>query len=271
LKKTNAVGDRAREGISINAGLLALGNVISALGDESKRGQFVPYRDSKLTRLLQDSLGGNSQTLMLACVSPAASNQNETLSTLKYANRAKNITNKVIINQTKSDHHKEEIFRLKEQLKTSDAFIKAVHEELDAAKAKNRTLETANRQLRKELSNNNGIINDHPVDGVAKSIIPVIIPPPNSITNLDMHKTDDEITLIGSGEDDTLLLKPNESLQPTLSTTNSTGSLRRKKRSSGRKKSIKGRHKPSVSTDKTTVHKLDYVAMLDKHKTRIKK
>ncbi|RKP04810.1 P-loop containing nucleoside triphosphate hydrolase protein, partial [Thamnocephalis sphaerospora] len=93
LKRTNAVGDRAREGISINAGLSALGNVISALGDNTKKAVHVPYRDSKLTRLLQDSLGGNSQTLMIACVSPAASNLTETLNTLKYANRARNIKN----------------------------------------------------------------------------------------------------------------------------------------------------------------------------------
>lgn len=76
-------------------GLLALGNVISALGDESKRGNHVPYRDSKLTRLLQDSLGGNSKTLMIACVSPSDVDFQETLSTLKYADRAKNIKNKV--------------------------------------------------------------------------------------------------------------------------------------------------------------------------------
>ncbi|KAF7721381.1 hypothetical protein EC973_004810 [Apophysomyces ossiformis] len=99
LKRTNAQGDRAKEGIAINSGLLALGNVISALGDETRRTAHVPYRDSKLTRLLQDSLGGNSQTLMLACVSPADSNFMETLNTLKYANRARNIKNRVTINQ----------------------------------------------------------------------------------------------------------------------------------------------------------------------------
>ncbi|KAG2207533.1 hypothetical protein INT47_004283 [Mucor saturninus] len=99
LKRTNAQGDRAREGISINSGLLALGNVISALGDDARRTSHVPYRDSKLTRLLQDSLGGNSQTLMLACVSPSDSNFMETLNTLKYANRARNIKNRVTINQ----------------------------------------------------------------------------------------------------------------------------------------------------------------------------
>lgn len=99
LKRTGAIGQRMKEGININQGLLALGNVISALGDESRRGQHVPFRDSKITRMLQDSLGGNSQTLMIACVSPADINFEETLNTLKYANRARNIKNKPIINR----------------------------------------------------------------------------------------------------------------------------------------------------------------------------
>ncbi|XP_046388282.1 kinesin-like protein KIF21A isoform X3 [Ischnura elegans] len=102
LKRTGATGERAREGISINCGLLALGNVISALGDKSKRALHVPYRDSKLTRLLQDSLGGNSRTVMIACVSPSDRDFMETLNTLKYANRARNIKNRVTINQDKS-------------------------------------------------------------------------------------------------------------------------------------------------------------------------
>ncbi|XP_064091324.1 kinesin-like protein KIF21A isoform X5 [Macrobrachium nipponense] len=102
LKRTGATGERAREGISINCGLLALGNVISALGDISKKASHVPYRDSKLTRLLQDSLGGNSRTLMIACVSPSDTDFMETLNTLKYANRARNIKNKVTVNQDKA-------------------------------------------------------------------------------------------------------------------------------------------------------------------------
>nr|XP_045584497.1 kinesin-like protein KIF21A [Procambarus clarkii] len=102
LKRTGATGERAREGISINCGLLALGNVISALGDVSKRASHVPYRDSKLTRLLQDSLGGNSQTLMIACISPSDTDFMETLNTLKYANRARNIKNRVMVNQDKA-------------------------------------------------------------------------------------------------------------------------------------------------------------------------
>ena len=88
-----------KEGISINKGLLALGNVISALTDEQKKMHHIPYRDSKLTRILQDSLGGNSRTTMIACVSPAESNYEETLNSIKYASRARNIKNKPVVNR----------------------------------------------------------------------------------------------------------------------------------------------------------------------------
>ncbi|CAL1546229.1 unnamed protein product [Lymnaea stagnalis] len=120
LKRTGATGDRAKEGISINCGLLALGNVISALGDKTKKGSHVPYRDSKLTRLLQDSLGGNSRTLMIACISPVDRDFMETLNTLKYANRARNIKNKVMANQDKASKQlallRAEILTLQQEL-----------------------------------------------------------------------------------------------------------------------------------------------------------
>ncbi|XP_038154003.1 kinesin-like protein KIF21B isoform X7 [Cyprinodon tularosa] len=120
LKRTGATGERAREGISINCGLLALGNVISALGDQNKKAGHVPYRDSKLTRLLQDSLGGNSRTVMIACISPSDRDFMETLNTLKYANRARNIKNKVVVNQDKTSQQinalRAEIARLQMEL-----------------------------------------------------------------------------------------------------------------------------------------------------------
>ena len=102
-KKTLATGVRYKEGVAINLGLLALGNVISALGDDSGPKNHIPYRDSKLTRLLQDSLGGNSHTLMIACVSPADTNVEETVSTLRYADRARKIKNKPVVNQDGKD------------------------------------------------------------------------------------------------------------------------------------------------------------------------
>nr|XP_020024248.1 kinesin-like protein KIF17 isoform X2 [Castor canadensis] len=113
--KTGATGERLKEATKINLSLSALGNVISALVDG--RSKHIPYRDSKLTRLLQDSLGGNTKTLMVACLSPADNNYDETLSTLRYANRAKNIKNKPRINEDPKDallrEYQEEIKRLK--------------------------------------------------------------------------------------------------------------------------------------------------------------
>ncbi|KAF6263956.1 P-loop containing nucleoside triphosphate hydrolase protein [Scenedesmus sp. NREL 46B-D3] len=100
-RRTGAVGARFKETVTINQGLLALGNVISALGDERRRlpGGHVPYRNSKLTRLLQDSLGGNSKTLMIACVSSADDVLDENLNTLKYAGRARHIKNRPVVNR----------------------------------------------------------------------------------------------------------------------------------------------------------------------------
>ncbi|XP_010624098.1 kinesin-like protein KIF17 isoform X5 [Fukomys damarensis] len=113
--KTGASGERLKEATKINLSLSALGNVISALVDG--RCRHIPYRDSKLTRLLQDSLGGNTKTLMVACLSPADNNYDETLSTLRYANRAKNIKNKPCINEDPKDallrEYQEEIKKLR--------------------------------------------------------------------------------------------------------------------------------------------------------------
>eukprot|EP01135_Chromosphaera_perkinsii_P006627 Nk52_evm29s554 gene=Nk52_evmTU29s554 len=125
LKRTMATGERAKEGISINSGLLALGNVISVLGDESKKSscKHVPYRDSKLTRLLQDSLGGNSKTIMIACASPSSSNVNETTNTLKYANRARNIKNVPIVNKTNSSSYLKQLQLENQSLKERMAVL----------------------------------------------------------------------------------------------------------------------------------------------------
>ncbi|KAL1245770.1 Osmotic avoidance abnormal protein [Trichinella spiralis] len=116
--KTGATGERLKEATKINLSLSALGNVISALVDG--KSTHVPYRDSKLTRLLQDSLGGNTKTIMIACISPADNNYDESLSTLRYANRAKNIRNKPRINEDAKDallrQYQEEIARLKQLL-----------------------------------------------------------------------------------------------------------------------------------------------------------
>lgn len=161
-KKTKAEGDRLKEGISINRGLLCLGNVISALGDESKKNTFVPYRDSKLTRLLQDSLGGNSHTLMIACVSPADSNMEETINTLRYADRARKIKNKPIVNV---DPRAAEMNRLKQQVQELQVMLLHARggvtpalsglgaaEDVGRLLEKNRALQDENSKLCRELS-----------------------------------------------------------------------------------------------------------------------
>lgn len=125
---SGAKGTRFVEGTNINKSLLALGNVINALADTKRRNQHVPYRNSKLTRLLKDSLGGNCQTIMIAAVSPSSLFYDDTYNTLKYANRAKDIKSSLKSNVLNVDSHisqyvkicnvqKAEILRLKEKLK----------------------------------------------------------------------------------------------------------------------------------------------------------
>lgn len=113
--KTGATAERLKEASKINRALSSLGNVISALAEKSPH---VPYRDSKLTRLLQDSLGGNSKTIMIANIGPSEYNYNETLTTLRYAHRAKTIQNKPVMNEDPQDtqlrEYQEEIARLKQ-------------------------------------------------------------------------------------------------------------------------------------------------------------
>ncbi|KAK3605709.1 hypothetical protein CHS0354_013504 [Potamilus streckersoni] len=121
---TGATGDRLKEGANINRSLSALGNVISALADLSmgKKKVVVPYRDSALTKLLQNALGGNSKTIMIAALSPADINYDETLSTLRYADRAKKIKNRAVVNENPLDklirELKEENDRLKKAMET---------------------------------------------------------------------------------------------------------------------------------------------------------
>lgn len=103
--KTQAQGDRLKEAIGINQSLTTLGQVITALAEkaESKKDVFVPYRNSALTRILQNALGGNSKTIMICAISPASDNYDESLSTLRYADQAKKIKNKPIVNESETD------------------------------------------------------------------------------------------------------------------------------------------------------------------------
>jgi chromosome segregation ATPase len=127
LKNTGATGDRAKEGISINAGLASLGKVISQLSSKQAN-SHISYRDSRLTRLLQDSLGGNAITFMVACVTPATFHMNETLNTLDYARRARSIQVRPEIQQSHEESDKQaaidrlraEVSFLREQISHSE-------------------------------------------------------------------------------------------------------------------------------------------------------
>uniref|UniRef100_A0A669CLR4 Kinesin family member 13A n=1 Tax=Oreochromis niloticus TaxID=8128 RepID=A0A669CLR4_ORENI len=128
VSKTGAAGERLKEGSNINKSLTTLGCVISALADQSAgkgKAKFVPYRDSVLTWLLKDNLGGNSKTAMIATVSPAADNYEETLSTLRYADRAKRIVNHAVVNEDPNARIirelREEVEKLKVQLSQAES------------------------------------------------------------------------------------------------------------------------------------------------------
>ncbi|RXN27553.1 kinesin KIF13A isoform X2 [Labeo rohita] len=128
VSKTGAAGERLKEGSNINKSLTTLGCVISALADQSAgkgKSKFVPYRDSVLTWLLKDNLGGNSKTAMIATISPAADNYEETLSTLRYADRAKRIVNHAVVNEDPNARIirelREEVEKLKVQLSQAES------------------------------------------------------------------------------------------------------------------------------------------------------
>ncbi|XP_053688914.1 chromosome-associated kinesin KIF4-like [Sabethes cyaneus] len=178
-KKTNTLGDRFRESIYINKGLLALGNVIAALASTKSTKSYISYRDSKLTRLLRNSLGGNSITLMMACVSPSDYNLEETLSTLRYADRALKIRNKPTINESELSC-REEVERLRcenqalrstlEKLQQrpcivsrSERSIRNLQERVRSGKVQLRTLITKSNELEFRASHAEEIL-----DGIIK-------------------------------------------------------------------------------------------------------
>jgi hypothetical protein len=122
--QTGATGDRLKEGCAINKSLSVLGKVISVLADKASgkaKGEVVPYRDAALTRILQTALGGNSKTIMICALSPSFMNYEETLSTLRYAERAKKIKNSAMINESVQDkiirELKEENAKLRKMIK----------------------------------------------------------------------------------------------------------------------------------------------------------
>ena len=157
---TGATGKRLKEGGHINKSLVTLGSVISALAEVSsgaegnaKKSHFIPYRDSVLTWLLKDSLGGNSKTIMIATISPAEVNKGETLSTLRYANRAKNIINKPTVNEDANVKLIRELRAEIDRLKTIVTIDPIAQRKLAAKEAQERHLTEEWAEKWKEAAN----------------------------------------------------------------------------------------------------------------------
>ena len=153
LKNSGLTGERVKEGISINAGLASLGKVISQLSSRSGGAGHVSYRDSRLTRLLQDSLGGNAITYMVACVNPVEFHLSETLNTVQYAQRARNIQSKPLIQQRAEDGDKQLVI---DRLRSEVAFLRDQIRHADRSDRRangDSTRETRNSTRENELQN----------------------------------------------------------------------------------------------------------------------
>lgn len=152
--KTQATDIRFKEAVKINLSLSALGNVISALAEGKHSHSHIPYRDSKLTKLLQDSLGGNSKTIMLANINPNSLHYEETLGTLRYASRTKMIKNKPIINEDPKDAmirtYLDEINKLKELLQKQNGEVNGNPGTIDP-EIMRKIIEEGNKEKEKEL------------------------------------------------------------------------------------------------------------------------
>lgn len=179
---TGATGQRLKEGAHINKSLVTLGSVISALAEASNQkasnssAKHIPYRDSTLTWLLKDSLGGNAKTIMIAAISPAEVNHSETLSTLRYANRAKNIINKPTVNEDPSvkliRELREEIDRLKAVMSGDPVMLAAVQEQLAVKEAKEQKLTEAWNEKWKEAAK---ILQEHNALGLKRTGLGVVL------------------------------------------------------------------------------------------------
>uniref|UniRef100_A0A672F758 Kinesin-like protein n=1 Tax=Salarias fasciatus TaxID=181472 RepID=A0A672F758_SALFA len=162
---TNAKGARLREGANINRSLLALGNVINTLADPKSKKTHIPYRDSKLTRILKDSLGGNCRTVMIANISPSSLSYDDTHNTLKYANRAKEIKSSLKSNVVSLDSHigqyavicekqRQEILQLKQKLKEYESKNNTVSEALQRIFSSRAQIRQEQLDLERQLKEN---------------------------------------------------------------------------------------------------------------------
>jgi len=168
---------RTMEGANINKSLLSLGNCINILSDSTKKGCFIPYRDSKLTRLLKDSLGGNIMTVMVACISPSYYQIDETLSTLKYSSRARKIKKKVSKNVKEVDIHITQYKDIIDSLKLEVENLKEI--------IRQQTTRLANETEKLIKKNINASMNNF-------KILEESLRDQNSIVNSNLNTTKDE-------------------------------------------------------------------------------
>jgi hypothetical protein len=124
LKETKSQGEMVKETGNINKSLFTLGKVIKALSDKKTKVPYIPYRDSKLTMLLMDSLGGSSKALMVACVGPSSAYFEETLSTLNFATRTMNIKNKPVIQMEEKDQIIYGLIRERDLLRLENQYLR---------------------------------------------------------------------------------------------------------------------------------------------------
>ncbi|KAL4491804.1 hypothetical protein ABPG72_006059 [Tetrahymena utriculariae] len=162
-------GMRLTEGANINRSLLALGNCINLLSDQNKKGSFVPYRDSKLTRLLKESLGGNTKSIMVACISPSSLCYEETINTLKYAVRARKIKKSVTKNEQEMTEHVSQYKSIVNGLRQEIINLKT---QLDMKNKENILLKNKQRLIHQYNSNNSveGLDDNNFVDEIGQKL-----------------------------------------------------------------------------------------------------
>lgn len=213
---TGATGQRLKEGAHINKSLVTLGSVISSLAEMSNpngsKKFYIPYRDSTLTWLLKDSLGGNSKTIMLAAISPADCNYSETLSTLRYANRAKNIINKPTINEDANvkliRELREEISSLRSMLGSDSVSLKEPQELLENLQKKEAQEKVLISEWSEKWREVQSILREEKSLGLKKSGVgvtldsekPHLIGINDEITGVTLFTLKDGDTSIGTGE-----------------------------------------------------------------------
>lgn len=185
VSKTGAEGSVLDEAKNINKSLSALGNVISALADGNK--SHIPYRDSKLTRILQESLGGNARTTIVICCSPASFNESETKSTLEFGKRAKTVKNVVCVNEELTA---EEWKRRYEREKEKSARLKGKLEKLELELQRWRAGETVN--LEEQINFNDVMEASTPNLDVAEQEIASLAKPPVAASTMEVSITADE-------------------------------------------------------------------------------